>query len=57
MCIGLVKTIFGSYKFKVHPEEDKEIEIDFTPPFRRMRMLPELEKELGVSLGKYLNIY
>ncbi|ODN01824.1 Lysine--tRNA ligase [Orchesella cincta] len=50
---GLVKSIFGSYKFKVHPEEGKEIEIDFTPPFRRMRMLPELEKELGVSFGSY----
>jgi len=50
---GLVKTIFGSYKIKVHPEEGKEIEVDFTPPFRRMRMIPELEKELGVSLGSY----
>lgn len=48
-----MKTIFGSYKFKVHPEEGKEIEVDFTPPFRRMRMLPELEKEMGVSLGWY----
>ncbi|CAL8102094.1 unnamed protein product [Orchesella dallaii] len=50
---GLVKSILGSYKFKVHPEEGKEIEIDFTPPFRRIRMLPELEKKLGVSLGSF----
>lgn len=38
----------------MHPEEGKEIEIDFTPPFRRIRMLPELEKELGESFGENL---
>ena len=52
----MVKAIHGSYKIKVHPEEGQEIEIDFTPPFRRMQMLPELEKELGVSLGSYENL-
>lgn len=46
-----MKSIHGSYKFKIHPEEGKEVEVDFTPPFRRMRMIPELEKALGVSLG------
>jgi hypothetical protein len=38
----------------MRPEEGQEIEIDFTPPFKRYRMLPDLEKELGVSLGKFL---
>jgi lysyl-tRNA synthetase class 2 len=50
----LVKSINGSYKVKIHPEEGQEVEIDFTPPFRRIRMLPDLEKELGVSLGVFL---
>lgn len=50
---GLVKTIHGSYKIKIHPEEEEEVEIDFTPPFRRFRMIQDLEKELGVSFGKF----
>jgi len=53
---GLVKSIFGSYKFKVHPDDGQELELDFTPPFRRIRMLPDLEAELGVSLGSYEEI-
>jgi lysyl-tRNA synthetase class 2 len=53
---GMVKAIHGSYKITLHPEEGKEVEIDFTPPFRRIRMLPDLEKELGVSLGSYENL-
>jgi len=52
LILGLVKSIHGSYKVKIHPEEGQEVEIDFTPPFRRIRMLPDLEKEVGVSLGK-----
>lgn len=50
---GLVKSIHGSYKIKVHPEEGQEIEIDFTPPFGRFRMIQDLEKELGVKFGPY----
>jgi len=53
---GLVKAIHGSYKIKLHPEEGQEIEVDFTPPFRRFRMLQDLEKELGVSFGSYENL-
>jgi len=53
---GMVLCIHGSHKIKVHGSEGEEIEIDFTPPFRRMRMLPDLEKELGVSLGSYENL-
>jgi lysyl-tRNA synthetase class 2 len=35
-----------------HPEgpEGPEWTIDFTPPFRRLRMFPDLEKFLGVKL-------
>lgn len=43
LCIG--------YKLKYHANgKDKEpIEIDFTPPFRRIRLVPDLEAILGVK--------
>lgn len=45
---GLVKTLFGSYKIRYHPNghQADPIEIDFTPPFRRMPMMSTLEKRL-----------
>ncbi|CAH0557472.1 unnamed protein product [Brassicogethes aeneus] len=48
---GMVKSIHGTYKVKYHPEglEGEELEIDFTPPFRRIPMIPTLEKELNVK--------
>ena len=48
---GLVKTITGGYKVKYHPQGPggEEWEIDFTPPFRRVYMIPELEKVLNVQ--------
>eukprot|EP01016_Furgasonia_blochmanni_P017262 TRINITY_DN2011_c0_g1_i2.p1 TRINITY_DN2011_c0_g1~~TRINITY_DN2011_c0_g1_i2.p1 ORF type:complete len:518 (+),score=188.94 TRINITY_DN2011_c0_g1_i2:468-2021(+) len=52
MLSGLVKEICGSYKVKYHPDglgTEKEIEIDFTPPFRRVSMIAELEKKLNVK--------
>lgn len=47
----MVLSIKGSYKFKYHPGNDpndpnKEIEIDFTPPFRRVPMMKGLEEKL-----------
>ena len=41
---GLVKKITGSYIIKYHPEgkDGKEIEIDFTPPFKRISMIDYL---------------
>lgn len=50
----MVKTIFGSYKIKYHPKgpDDEEVEIDFTPPFKRIYMIPALEEELKVKLPK-----
>ncbi|XP_021962086.1 lysine--tRNA ligase-like isoform X2 [Folsomia candida] len=53
---GLIKSIYGGYKITIHPEEGQEVEIDFTPPFRRFRMLPDLEKATGSSLGSYENL-
>ena len=42
----------GSLKVTYHPEgpEGEAWEVDFTPPFKRVDMLGELEKELGVKL-------
>jgi len=49
---GMVYSIFGSYKVKFHPQgsEGEEWEIDYTPPFKRLRMFPELEKLLNTKL-------
>lgn len=49
---GMVKSITGSYKITYHPDgpEGQAYEIDFTPPFRRISMVEELEKALGVKL-------
>jgi lysyl-tRNA synthetase class 2 len=46
-----VKTITGGYKVKYHPQgaEGPEWEIDFSPPFRRVSMIPELERLLNVK--------
>lgn len=48
---GMVRSIHGTYKVKYHPDgpEGEEVEIDFTPPFKRIAMIPELEKALGVK--------
>jgi lysyl-tRNA synthetase class 2 len=45
---GMVKTITGGYKIKYHPQgpEGPELELDFTPPFKRVKMIPELERVL-----------
>lgn len=49
---GMVKTLKGSYKITYHPDgpEGQEYEIDFTPPFKRIKMLPGLEAAMGVKL-------
>jgi lysyl-tRNA synthetase, class II len=48
MLSSMVKEITGSYKIKYHPDPDNEpekvIEIDFSPPWRRISMMEELEK-------------
>lgn len=52
MLSGMVKAVTGSYKVKLHPEgpDGPVWEADFTPPFRRFYMFPELEKILKVKL-------
>ncbi|XP_066260531.1 lysine--tRNA ligase isoform X1 [Euwallacea similis] len=49
---GMVHHIHGTYKVKYHPDgpEGEEFEIDFTPPFKRISMLPALEEALNVKL-------
>jgi len=49
---GMVLAIFGTYKVTYHPDglEGEAKEIDFTPPFKRLRMFPDLEKILGLKL-------
>jgi lysyl-tRNA synthetase class 2 len=58
----MVKEIHGSYKIKYHPngkegkdgQEAEEIEIDFTPPFRRIPMIAGLEELSGLTIPKDL---
>lgn len=48
----MVNEIHGQYRIQYHPVEDnpeKVWEVDFTPPFKRVYMIPELEKQLGVT--------
>uniref|UniRef100_A0A8C8ZLA8 Lysine--tRNA ligase n=1 Tax=Prolemur simus TaxID=1328070 RepID=A0A8C8ZLA8_PROSS len=49
---GMVKHITGGYKVTYHPDgpEGQAYIIDFTPPFRRISMVEELEKAVGVKL-------
>ncbi|KAJ6652491.1 hypothetical protein lerEdw1_011461 [Lerista edwardsae] len=52
MLSGMVKHLTGGHKVTYHPEgpEGPAYEIDFTPPFRKISMVGELEKVLGVKL-------
>ncbi|KAF3453300.1 hypothetical protein FNV43_RR03740 [Rhamnella rubrinervis] len=54
---GMVKELTGGYKIKYHSNGlDKEpIEIDFTPPFRRIDMIEELDKMANLSIPKDLS--
>ncbi|RHN64718.1 putative lysine--tRNA ligase [Medicago truncatula] len=57
MLSGMVHELTkGSYKIKYHANGvDKDpIEIDFTPPFRRIDMIEELESMTGLSIPKDL---
>ncbi|CAO2838182.1 unnamed protein product [Amaranthus hypochondriacus] len=56
MLSGMVKELTGGYVIQYHANGlDKEpIEIDFTPPFRRIDMIEELEKMANLSIPKDL---
>lgn len=59
MLSQLVMEVCGSYKIAYHPDgkvlpdgsPGRQIEVDFTPPFRRVSMVSELEKKLRVVLS------
>ncbi|XP_071445530.1 lysine--tRNA ligase isoform X2 [Hetaerina americana] len=53
MLSGMVWSLFGTYKIEYHPDgpEGKAVEIDFTPPFRRISMFPALEQALAKASG------
>ncbi len=48
----MVKNITGGYVIHYQPDGPDGVtwDVDFTPPFRRLDMLKDLEKELGVKL-------
>lgn len=47
----MVKEITGSYKLTIQKEAGEEpVEIDFTPPFRRVKMVPAVEEATGVKI-------
>ncbi|KAI8759266.1 lysine--tRNA ligase [Biomphalaria glabrata] len=48
---GMVKQLKGSYKITYHPDgpEGQGYEIDFTPPFKRVSMIPALEEAMNVT--------
>ncbi|XP_043686124.1 lysine--tRNA ligase isoform X2 [Vespula pensylvanica] len=52
MISGMVKAIHGSYKVLYHPNgvDGEVVEIDFTPPFKRISMMKTLEEILEVKL-------
>ena len=55
MLSGMVKAITGGYKIKYDTIDGKELEIDFTPPFKRVSMISGLEEATGLSIPKDLN--
>lgn len=54
---GMVLDIFGSYKIKYHANGPNEepIEIDFTPPFRRISMVSYLEEKAKIKIPQDLD--
>jgi lysyl-tRNA synthetase class 2 len=46
---GLVQYLFGTYKIKYHINglDEEAVEIDFTPPFKRLNLIEDLEKVTG----------
>ncbi|KAL0244102.1 hypothetical protein GEMRC1_008190 [Eukaryota sp. GEM-RC1] len=50
---GLVYSVHGSYKIQYHVDGDMEkepLEIDFTPPFKRVSLIDGIEEGLGKKL-------
>lgn len=53
MLSSLVKEVTGDYVITYHPEgrDGRAVQIDFTPPFKRISMVSGLEERLRVKLG------
>jgi len=51
---AMVLNIKGSYKIQYHPEgpEGEAVEIDFSPPWRRVPMVEEIERLANVKLNR-----
>jgi lysyl-tRNA synthetase class 2 len=49
MVSGMVKHLTGDYRVTYHPTDDEELTLDFTPPFKRVSLIAELEKVLQVT--------
>lgn len=49
---GMVRDLKGSYKIQYHANgpDQAPVEIDFTPPWRRISMVKGLEEALGTAL-------
>lgn len=59
MVSTLVRELTGGYKVKYHPagseeDESKAVEIDFTPPFKRIPMVAGVEEAGGFTIPKPL---
>ncbi|KAF3771846.1 Lysine--tRNA ligase [Nymphaea thermarum] len=56
MLSGIIKKITGGYKIKYHSNgyDNEPIEIDFSPPFRRIDMIEGLEAEANLNIPKDL---
>ena len=54
MISSLVLEINGSYIVKVHDENKKEYEVDFTRPWKRVSMMEELAKTLEIDVPEDL---
>jgi len=51
MLSGMVKEITGGYKIKYSPKPgDPEVEIDFSPPFKRISMIEGLNEAMNTTL-------
>lgn len=51
--LEMVKFIHGKHKITYHPNgkgTEPELEVDFTPPFKRVNLYDELNKVLGQTL-------
>jgi len=51
MVSGMVMSVCGSYKIKFSPKPGMpEVEVDFTPPFKRISMISGLEEVMKIKL-------